>query len=279
MLRQYNHYICHHTTISVSVWSHPLYWWYNTHCVCDITPTIYIAQYALHMTSHPQPVSSQHSIHDIKAIISHITPIISDSTSTLSLSSHPDYWSYIPLCMYDNTASICMTSYELHMISHPLLMISHHTMTSHPLCSCHHTQYTFHGIQCCCTIAYSVLIIPPLLYVWHQTHYMYDITWILCDITLTLYEITILYSSLHIHSIHDSTPTLYDIIYSILVPSHMLYLWHHSHCIYEKTPPMFMTSYSVYITFHMLYEWQYNHGIWHHIHCIGVTTLTWLMIS
>ena len=129
-----------------------------------MAPTIFMAHYALYMTSHPRFMTSQHSIHDIKAIISHITLIICDSTSTLFLSSHPDYRSYIPLCMY-NKASICKTSYELHMTSHPLLMISHHTMMSYPLYSCHHTQYTFHGIQCCCTIAYSVLIIPHLLYV------------------------------------------------------------------------------------------------------------------
>ena len=58
--------------------------------------------------------------------------IISDSTSTISLSSLPDCRSYNPHCMYDNTATICMTSYELHMTSPPLYMISLHAMTSHP---------------------------------------------------------------------------------------------------------------------------------------------------
>ena len=99
--------------MSVSVWSHPLYQWYNTHSIYDITYTVYIAQYALYMTSHTRFMTSQHSTHDIKAIISHLTPIISDSTLTVSLSSHPDYWSYNPHCMYDNTATICMTSFEL----------------------------------------------------------------------------------------------------------------------------------------------------------------------
>ena len=170
-------------------------------------------------------MTSQHSTHDIKAIISHHTPIISESPPTVSLSSHPDYRSYNPHCMYDNTATICMTPYELHMTSHPLFMISYYAMTSHPLYSCHHTQDTCHRIHCSWTITYSVLSIPHLLYVWHETHYMYDITEILYDTTLTLYDTTVLYSWHHIHSIHDSTPTLYDIIYSILVTSQPLYLW------------------------------------------------------
>ena len=151
--------------MSVSMWSHPLYWWHNTHSIYDITPTVYMAQYALYMTTHPWFMASQHSIHDIKSIISHIIPIISDSTSTVSLSSHPDYPSYNPHCMYDNTATICMISYELHMTSHPLFMISQHAMTSHPLYSCHHTQYICHRIHWGCIITYCVLIIPHLLYV------------------------------------------------------------------------------------------------------------------
>ena len=144
-----------------------------------------MAQYELYMPSHPRFMTWQHSIHDIQAIISHLTLIISDSISTVTLSSHQDYQSYNPYCMYDKTATICMT-YEIHMTTHPLYMISHHGMTTHSLCSCHHTQYNCHRIHCSCTITYSVLIIPRLLYVWHETHYIHDITGILYGITLTL---------------------------------------------------------------------------------------------
>ena len=149
--------------MSMSVWSHPLYRWYNTHSIYDISSTVYMAQYELYTTPHPQFMTSQYSTHDIKAIISHLTPIIYDSTSTVSLTSHPDYQSYNPPCMYDNTATICMASYELHMTSYPLFMISHHAMTSHPLYSWHHTQDSCHHIHCSWTITYSVLVIPHLL--------------------------------------------------------------------------------------------------------------------
>ena len=152
------------TSICVSVWSHTLYRWYNTHCIYDMAPTLFMAHYALYMTSHPRFMTSQPSTHDIKAIISPLTPIISESTSTESLSLHPNYRSYNPHCMYDNTATICMTSCKLHMTSHPLFMILQHAMTSHPLYSCHHTQDTWYRIRC----SWTILIVYWL----YHTYYM-----------------------------------------------------------------------------------------------------------
>ena len=55
-------------SICVSVWSHTVYPWYNTHCIDDMAPTIFMAQYALYMTSHPWFVTSQHSIHYISVL-------------------------------------------------------------------------------------------------------------------------------------------------------------------------------------------------------------------
>ena len=143
--------------------------------------------------------------------------------------------------MYDNTATICMTSCKLHMTSHPLFMILHHAMTSHPLYSCHHTQDTWHRIRCSWTNTYSVLIIPHLLYVGHETHYKYDITGILYDITLTLYDITIfmtsqpLYSWQHTHSIRHHILYTSDITATVSMTRHLLCLWHHTLCIWHLT--------------------------------------------
>ena len=175
------------------------------------------------------------SLHDIKATLSHITPIISDSTSTVSVSSHPDYRSYNPHSMHDTTATIYITLFKLHLKSHPLFMISQHAMSSHPLYSCHHTQYIWHHIHCSCIITHSILIIPHLCYVWHQTHYMCDILWMLYGITPTHYDITRLYSWHH-------TSILFMTSHPLYMKSHRLYLWHYRHCIYDKTTTMFMTS-------------------------------------
>ena len=124
---------------------------------------------------------------------------------------------------------------------------------------------------CSCIINYSVLIIKHLLYVWHQTHYMYDITWFY----MTSHSLFIKSQ----YCIHDFISTLFMTAHPLYMTSHTLYLWHHSHCIYDKIPLMFMTWYSLCRTSHMVYAWRYNHGIWHHTHCVSVISPTWLMIS
>ena len=157
-----------------------------------------------------------------QSIISHIKPIISNSTCTVSESSNPVYWSYNPHYSYDNTGTICVPSYEY--IWHHIHSLIYCTTLwhSHTLYSCHHSQDTCHRIHCSWAITYSVLLIAHLQYVWYQTHSMYDIIWILCDIATTLYDITRLYSSHHIHTINDITPTVYDITYTLLVTSQPL---------------------------------------------------------
>ena len=86
------------TSICVSVWSHRVHPWYNTHCSDDMASTLFMAHYALYMTYHPKFMTSQHSIHYISLlylisnwlyliahplylchhtqIIGHITPIV-----------------------------------------------------------------------------------------------------------------------------------------------------------------------------------------------------------
>ena len=141
----------------------------------------------------------------------------------------------------------------------------------HPLYSFHHTQYTCHCILCSCVINYSVLIIKHLLYVWHQTHYMYDITW--------FYMTSHSLFTKSQYCIHDFTSTLLMTAHPLYMTSDTLYLRHHSHCIYDKVPPIFTTSYSLCRTSQMMYAWRYNNGIWHHTHCVCVISPTLLMIS
>ena len=247
--------------MSVSVWSHPLYRWCNTHslwhhmyCIygkictaCDISPTVYdiTTLYPWHQT-----------------IISHLTPFISDSTSTVSLSSHPDYRSYNPHFMY-NIVKICRTSFELHMTSLPLFMISHHAMTSHSLYSCHHTQDTCHRIHSSWTVTYSVLIIPHLLYVWHQTPYM----WV-------LYEFYIFYRN----SIWHQTHSLWH-NNTVFMMSHPLYSWQHTHSIWHHIHYTYDITATVSMTRHLLWLWHHTQYIWHLTWCISGNTTTVLAIT
>ena len=69
---------------NVSVSSHSVNQFYQTHCMYDITATMCMTSYALPVTSHPQFRTSHHFMYDIRSTLS-------DLTSTVSLSSHPLY--------------------------------------------------------------------------------------------------------------------------------------------------------------------------------------------
>ena len=73
---------------------------------------------------------------------------MSDITPTVSVSSHAVDQVYQTQCMYDITATMCTTSYALHVTSYPQFKTSHHFiyassplyLTSRPVYMCHHTQ-------------------------------------------------------------------------------------------------------------------------------------------
>ena len=62
-IKQHIHYICN-ITATVSV-SHPLFPWYHTLCMYDITTTISLTSYTLHKVSHLHFMTSHHIIYDI----------------------------------------------------------------------------------------------------------------------------------------------------------------------------------------------------------------------
>ena len=128
MLRKYTNIFEITTSICVYVGSHRLYQWYNTHCIYDTGPNIFLAEYALYMTSHPRFMTSQHSIQYI-SLLYLISNWIYRTTHPLYLCHHKQIIDHI-------TPIVCMiTSHNMHdimwihMTSHPLFMISHHTMT------------------------------------------------------------------------------------------------------------------------------------------------------
>ena len=94
-------------TPTVSVSSHPVDQFYPTQCMCDITATMCMTSYALHVTSRSQFRTSHHFMYDIRSTLS-------DLTSTVSLLSHPRYRCYHSHYMYDLTSSISVTSHPLY---------------------------------------------------------------------------------------------------------------------------------------------------------------------
>ena len=190
--------------------SHPLYRQHHTHSFYDITLAISVTSFALYKTSQPHFLISNHHLEDITPTIIDSVHCICVITPTLSMISKPQYVWYHILYMWDILSTIFMTSYPLCMTTQPCVLFTPHSayvwhhlryrirhihsitpshnlydftstsgitshplyQTSHTLYSCHHTQYTCHRIHWGCIITYCVLIIPHLLYVWHQTHYM-----------------------------------------------------------------------------------------------------------
>ena len=212
-------------TPTASVSSHTVDHIYQMQCVYDITATMCMTSYALHVTSHPQFSTSHHFMYDIRSILSDLTSTVSLLShppyqwyhSTVCMNSHPvDLWHHLhyiydmistkydvtTLCVDEATLSICMTSFALQMKTHPLYLTKPQYLWCHihfrhdntapvsdiaPLYLCHHT--------------FSTDISPT--FVWHHTHLLCDIIW----------------------TINNITPNPCVII--------LLYLWHHSLCIWN----------------------------------------------
>ena len=139
-------------TPTVSVSSHTMYQFYQTQRMYDITATICMTSYALHMTSHL-------FIYYIKSTIADITSTISDLTSTPSVSSHPLYRWYHSHSMYD-LHYICTTDDITSPLSHQTTAF----VMSHPLQAWHHTNFFRHHSHCIFVMTTSPLISYPLLY-------------------------------------------------------------------------------------------------------------------
>ena len=175
-----------------------------------------------------------------------------DISYSIHVTSYPLYlwhhihyvWQHNTVCCWYHTRHMCdiicttddITSTLSHrtmvfMMSQPLQVWYHtHCIRHHTLCIfvittslCHHIPtLLWHHTHSICNIICTALIIAHLQHVWYQTHYMHDIIWILCDITNNLYDIARLYSLHHFHGFHDITPTVYDMIYTLLVTSQPL---------------------------------------------------------
>ena len=177
--------------------------------------------------------------------------------------------------------------------------LSHQTpvfMMSHPLWAWHHNHSIRQRTHCIFVITTSPLISYPLLYdiiptfVWHPTHYLCDIICTLYNIISTPYVITLLYlchqsryiwnhiqyvgphihymcditannRCHHSHSIDHITHTLYGI--TLTNVSHFCTIQDITSSIYDIKPP---------------FLWHHTHYIWHRINCICVITPNILVI-
>ena len=221
---------------------------YITHIIYDISSTLCDVTFSMCVTSHND------YIYDIKPYMFMTYLLYMASRTVLWPNSHcvPSqplclilysmYFWYYTQCTNVMKRTVCMSSqplYEwqhMHYIWHHIHSLWYHTILwhSHTLYWCHHSQDTCHCIQSFWFLTYIVLNIAHLQYLFSQTHYIYGIIWILCDITTALYDIVR-------WCIHDITSTLFMTSHPLYRSWHTLYLWHHSHCFYDKTATMYLT--------------------------------------
>ena len=156
VLRQYTKLYEIKTSICVSVWSYTLYRCYNTHYIYEMGPTIFMEEYALYMTSHPQFMIYQHSIQYISLLylisnwtyltthplyLCHHTQFIDHITHILCMITQAQYaWHHMKTCditstLYDSTPCMTFTN-TLFMWSHPGYL------SLHPLQLSYYLQFT-----------------------------------------------------------------------------------------------------------------------------------------
>ena len=185
----------------VSVSSHQLYRWYHSHCMCDITSSVcepFCPLYLWHHTHyvwHHNPLCWLHHtrhMNDIICITEDITSTLSHQ-ATIFTNSHPlQAWHHTPCIrhrtncifvittsplishplLYENTPTICMTSYALYITSYPWLVITLLYLWQHKLEIWNHIQYAVQNIHYPCDITDNSLC--------HSTHCFESITPTLC---------------------------------------------------------------------------------------------------
>ena len=155
---------------------------------------------------------------------------------TSPLISHP--------LLYDILPTFCVPSYELYITSHPILMSSHYSTYDIRTSICKSTSYLEVKIYNIQVTSEPFSVSSQQLYRKRHTHSLYDITLAISVASFALYKTSYpkkkkkdITSSLHdlYPSFFDTTPTTFDMVSTVSVPSHTLYWWYHTNCIYEIT--------------------------------------------
>ena len=228
--------------------SEQLYVWHHTHFIYDILCTIYNVTSTLWVhtvvvtTLHPlhswhHTHSIRHHTHDNTKVISVISPSISDTTSTVSVSSKPVYQLCYTHSVYDITHYMYDITFSVHDITWTFCDIT-------PIQVWHHIQYIYDIISNIYDITHTVSW-KQYEYTWHFSHCIWHHSHCICVVTPALsMPKQLLWKSLHLAHVWDHThPT-----------SHQIQtLWHQS---------------SVFRTSQTLHSWHQISYIWHHIHSL-----------
>ena len=221
---------------------HHTYFIYDTLCtIHKVTFTLWVhtivetTLYPLHSWYHTHNI--RHHKHDNTKVISATLHFISDTTSTVSVSSNPVYQLYYSHSLNDTT-HYSMTSHSVWLTS------QEHFMTSHP----YRYDITFHMFM----TSYPIYMVSPILFHENQTT--------ITRISPTVFDITAMasvwshplnqclhnsYGGLHTWDTYDIIHTLHHIKFR-LHDINRQYLGHHKHCIYDIGSPIYDNTSTVY---------------------------------
>ena len=234
---------------------------------------VVITLYPLHSWHHTPYI--WHHTHGSANVISAIWPTISNTTSTVSVSSNPGYHLYHTHSLYDITHTIRVTSYTVCMLSQQLFMTLYPSMynitpsifmTSYPICTL--SRYCFHDNTTTPDISPTIFDITATVSVsWHKWHtHLYRCS----AVSMTSQQVC---KSSHLaHVWHHTQSTSHHIHtfwhqWSCSMTSQTLHSWHqissvrhHIHSLGHHTP-LCMTSSPLYLTLHPLYLCHPNHPV------------------
>ena len=243
-------YLCHHNDSidclrpTVCMTSHPLYVCHRLHSTQRYIHSLWLHTIEL-ITLHPLHSGHHthyiwHHTHGNRNVISSIWPTISNTTSTVSVSSNSRYELYHTHSLYNITHTIRVTSYSVSMLSQKYLW--HYTplcITSHPVYLWHHIQYVrYHHTAFITTQLLYLIFHPPYLtsqplYLSHHT----DGTHICIDALLYQWHHHKCVSC-HVWHTYGITPNVHHIIFTLYDISYHV-LSHHTHCIHDIRSPLY----------------------------------------
>ena len=209
-----------HTIVCMSyhtlcLWHHIHHIWCHTHCLYDntsstfdlkpilfsILSTVYVNTPTLSQPSHqlckiPQVAYVCHHFHYTLPHIHRLRqqPLVFITSHALYWRHHMHYIWHVINCVWYHIHYMCDITQCLYLWHHtlyvydisPLYAITHSVMTTQQLCKFRDTLYVCHHTHSICVITPIGSILSNQVYVWHHSHYVYDIVCTTCDITCTI---------------------------------------------------------------------------------------------
>ena len=183
---------------------------------------LYLTSHSLYLTSHPLYLCNHtHSINDITATLCMISHIV--------YMWHPIHYIYdiictmcdnTTLCVVDTTLDICVTYFELQMISHPL----YHTKPQYLWCNIHFRHDITPTVS---DITPTVSLSSQPLH-WYHTHFGMTSYPLYVWHHMPSIKHHINFWCLHI-TVHMTSEPLYMKPHTVCKATYTLYMWHHSH--------------------------------------------------